>query len=248
MSIRTITYRGVDLYTQYGLIVQKQNALSAPERDVESVEVPGRNGNLILDKGRFKNRPLSYTMVIAPWLASTAAPLIDTARGLRNWLLSEYGYGQLLDSKTPGYFAQAAYYAAFDITEIAPEAGTVPLQFDAKPYYYSLAGQAAVAATGSPYTLTNPEYFAALPYIKLTGSGTGTLAVTNAAGQKIFQFTGLSGYIELDSEQKTVFKGTQPAGTNMITIDFPVLTPGSNVLEFTGGITRLDITPRWCSL
>ena len=39
----------------YGLYVSGSGTFNAPERDVELVEVPGKNGSLVLDNGRFKN-------------------------------------------------------------------------------------------------------------------------------------------------------------------------------------------------
>ena len=44
----------------YGLYVSGSGTFNAPERDVDLVEVPGKNGTLVLDNGRFKNIPVTY--------------------------------------------------------------------------------------------------------------------------------------------------------------------------------------------
>ena len=56
----------------YGLYITGSGAFNAPERDVETVEVPGRNGNLIIDRGRFKNVVQSYKAFIHKDFAQNA--------------------------------------------------------------------------------------------------------------------------------------------------------------------------------
>lgn len=49
----------------YGVYITQEAAYNAPDRDVEVVEIAGRNGAYILDKGRFKNITVSYKCGIA---------------------------------------------------------------------------------------------------------------------------------------------------------------------------------------
>ena len=39
----------------YGVYITGEAVYNAPARDVEMVTIPGRNGQLALDKGRFEN-------------------------------------------------------------------------------------------------------------------------------------------------------------------------------------------------
>lgn len=51
------------LSSDYGIYVLSTNDEDFPERDYESVEIPNRTGNLILDNGRWKNKNVVYNCV-----------------------------------------------------------------------------------------------------------------------------------------------------------------------------------------
>lgn len=51
------------LSSDYGIYVLRTNDEDFPERDYESVEIPNRTGNLILDNGRWKNKNIVYNCV-----------------------------------------------------------------------------------------------------------------------------------------------------------------------------------------
>lgn len=48
----------------YDMVVSCDDAFNMPERDIDTFEVPGRNGELIVDNGRFKNIGITYNIVI----------------------------------------------------------------------------------------------------------------------------------------------------------------------------------------
>jgi phage-related protein len=61
------------------------------------------------------------------------------------------------------------------------------------------------------------------------------------------ELEGVSGGAILDTELMDVLNlaGTQLLN-NIATLDeFPTLKPGTNIVSWTGNVTRLTITPRW---
>ena len=44
----------------YGVYISGMQTYNAPERDVTSLEIPGRNGELTIDNGRYKNINITY--------------------------------------------------------------------------------------------------------------------------------------------------------------------------------------------
>ena len=48
----------------FDMVVSCDDAFNMPERDVDTYEVPGRNGDLIVDNGRFQNIDIAYDVVI----------------------------------------------------------------------------------------------------------------------------------------------------------------------------------------
>ncbi len=61
-DLPTFTVNGV-LSSDYGIYVLRTNDEDFPERDYETVEIPNRTGNLILDNGRWKNKNVVYKCV-----------------------------------------------------------------------------------------------------------------------------------------------------------------------------------------
>ena len=46
---------------EHGLYITGQGQYDAPERDIEEVTVPGRDGNLFIDNGRFNSLDVTYS-------------------------------------------------------------------------------------------------------------------------------------------------------------------------------------------
>ena len=49
----------------YGVLLDGSGTTTAPERDVMTVTIPGRSGDLLVDAGRWKNTTVSYPCTIA---------------------------------------------------------------------------------------------------------------------------------------------------------------------------------------
>ena len=242
---KSLNFNGHDLYAECGLIIQEKKAFSAPARDVTSQPVPGRSGNLILDNGRYENRDKPYTCVIAPWFSSTPGELSAISGRLKSILMRDSGYLTLRDDYTAGAFYRASYHSALDIEEILVQTGKVTLLFDCDPYIYTDAGQQPITVTTSPNVITNPEEYDALPKIVINGSGNVDITINNALGNNVFHLLGITTGTVIDSELMEVYQGTASVNSKMATPEFPILTPGSNTIQWTGSVTSLVITPRW---
>ena len=96
--------------------------------------------------------------------------------------------------------------------------------------------------------LNNPFPFPSRPYLRIEGSGGGTLTIQSAGENSAWTFSNIDGYLEADSEQMNFYKGTQIKNHTVTGNGFPLLCPGENTLAFSGGITGLSVTPRWCCL
>ena len=58
-----LTFAGRSTH-DFGIWISGESTFSAPERNVESQEVAGRNGSLLFDKGNFKNMTVKYPAFI----------------------------------------------------------------------------------------------------------------------------------------------------------------------------------------
>lgn len=224
----------------FGLYVTEKGSYKGASRDITYTSVPGRSGDLITDNGRYKNISIPYKMTL---LNATGREFAEIAHQIKGWLLAEAGYFRLWDSYDSKYFRLASFSEEADIEQELRDLGSLALTFDCKPFKYSIEGQKAVTFTAAG-DLYNAEFFASLPYIKITGTGAVTLYINNEA----FSFSDIDGYIELDSEIMNAYKGTSPQNNKMTGSTFPSLAPGRNSISWVGAVEKVEIVPRWCCL
>lgn len=238
-SLPYFTYKGTTSMSQ-GLIIEKKSTYAGAERDVEYLQIPGRSGDLMIDKKRYKNVPIEYSVIA---LDRGVKSIAQIAHDVKGWLAAEIGYFELTDTYDPNYYRVAAFNDRFDIEQELPFLGKAKILFNCKPYKYLISGKSTITLT-SHGAINNPELFPSLPYIKITGSGDITLTINN----KNFVFRSVSEYIEIDSETMNAYKGTLSQNTKMFTPKFPKLAAGSNEISWSGNVEKIEITPRWCCL
>lgn len=152
----------------YGVYITQEAAYNAPDRDVEVVEIAGRNGAYILDKGRFKNITVSYKCGIA---LDDEQSFESAIRTFRNALSSKAGkYVRLEDEYNPNEYRQAAFLGGIEVDMADRRAGEFTVSFDAMPQRFLKSGETAVSVA-SGGTLTNPTLFESSPLLQVWGYG-----------------------------------------------------------------------------
>lgn len=226
--------------TDFGVQVSVGGALNSPSRDVTYHQIPGRNGDLVEDNGRFNNLTYTYRCLLR---GKSSKDFREKFAGFRAWIGSMVGYNRIEDTYSPDEFRLGMVSTA--LTPEMVGTGVVAAEFDvtvnAKPQRYSKIGENAIAVT-SGQTLHNDGY-AALPLITVYGSGAGVLTV----GDYSMSISAIDGYVTLDCEAQDAYKGTVNKNTTVSTT-FPVLEPGDNTIRWSGGITSVSIIPRWWSI
>lgn len=223
----------------YGVMVSGQGTFNAPERDVDIEEVPGRNGAVTFDNGRYKNIEVEYQ-------ASITRAFRRNAEAVRAWLLAPIGYCRLEDSYHPELFRLARYTGGIEFEmQACNHAGEMKLLFDCKPQRFLKTGEQAIVLTEGR-TICNPTAFPALPLIRVYGSGAGTLNVGGTV-VKLYDLDP-AGYLDLDSEIMDAYEGTINRNGQISAPEFPRLTAGDNAVSWSGGIAKIQITPRWWTI
>lgn len=209
-------------------------AYNAPSRDVETVAIPGRNGLLSLDNGRFNNIDVIYPSFIVKNFE-------ENAEALRAFLLSRKGYFRLEDTYHPDQFRMALYTSGIDIVTTARNlGGSFDLTFNCKPQRFLKCGD-QLKAVASGTIIFNPTLFEALPLIRVYGSGSvsmGAITVTVGANE--------DPYIDIDCDLQEAFYDGE-SRNQIVTHDFPHLGPGENSLTYSG-FSRVEVRPRYWTL
>lgn len=232
----TLTFAGTAL-SQFGVYISGSGVFNAPERDVTVYTIPGRNGDLVIDNGRFKNISVTYPCGIVGNFAENMA-------NLRAFLLSHAGYQTLSDTYNSGEFRQAIFSGPIDVTpSILNRAGEFNLTFNCKPQRFLTSGNTPLvyASTSSGNIAASPTPFPAKPLIVVSGGGAGTLTI---AGQS-FQFTAIPGTATIDCETQNIYNGAKNLNNTVSVSGWPVLTDEPTPYSFANGITKISVTPRW---
>lgn len=215
------------------LIVDGSGVYPTPERDVEMMSVPGRNGDLIIDNGRYKNISISYNCLIRQFE--------KTYEAMRVLLASKTGYERLEDTYNPDKFRIARISGGIEPTP-GPHKRTaqITLTFECKPQFYVKAGETPIDIS-SGTVLYNKYGYEAKPIISVTGSGTLTVGNTSIkCGRSM----------TIDCEAQDCYGSNGENLNSQATLngaDFPTLQPGENGITFTG-FSKVTIAPRWWTL
>lgn len=226
--------------SEYGLIVNGVNIFGAPARIVDKVQIPYRNGDLLIDTGVYENYYITYTIGVTD---------PSRLRNIADWLLNTAGYQRLTDSYNADEYRMASYYndLSYQMTRLY-RYGQATITFDAKPQRYLVSGETAVQFSADG-TITNPTGYASQPYLEVYGDGTFTvngyeITVINNAGDEI----------DIDCERMQCSRPAEDAPENMnanvsMPNGWPKLSAGQNSIIYDDDLEdSLYITPRWWRL
>lgn len=230
----TFTFDGI-VSSDYGLFVSGENTYNAPERDVEMVVVPGRNGTLAMDGKRYQN-----IEVTVPAFARK----MEKYEELRALMLASIGYKRLETDYHPGEFRLAVFKMGI---EAAPwlynTVAQFDLIFDCKPQRFLKSGEDEVSVGA---TIENPTNYTAQPLLKFSGVGSLTI------GEYTLETRENEDYI-LDCETMEAWSEAGGVKTsqnrNIVFGDdkYMAIAPGENTVTIDG-LTNVKMIPRWWTL
>lgn len=163
---KTLTFDG-ESSGDYGVYITGEAVYNAPERAVEMVEIPNRNGAYALDKGYFENIEVTYP---AGLFGVDESDFASAVSDFRNFLCSKTGYCRLEDEYNTGEYREAIYKSGLEVSPASLRAGEFNITFDCKPQRFLTSGEAAMSIT-SGATVTNPTLFDAKPQLEVNGYG-----------------------------------------------------------------------------
>ena len=223
---------------EFGMAVAKRPTQKTPKRRRMAISIPGRNGDLHIDDGTFENTDPTYEV----WFRGEL-PTPEQAHAVKSWLLSPKGYSRLEDKYDPNYFRLASFAGPMDIADILARYGRCKIKFDCDPRCFLKSGEFQVNLENGGF-LYNPTAFTSQPLIYVYGDGEGTVRLGGVTVQINAMTTGMV----LDCENELAYSmGDVPENLDgdIYAPYFPVLEPGNNRVFFTGGVTAVQIIPRW---
>ena len=265
-----LVFNGINT-SAYGIRISGERTFGAPERDETVISVPGKNGDVILDNGRWKNRTVVYE-------CSITEDFELNFNSFRSAIMASPGYHRLEDTYHPDEFYEARLSGAIEPDmNILLNVGSFTLTFDRKPQRFLKSGEHEVEGA-SPIDMFNPTLYASRPLIRVNCGSTDNIKLLSvghpvtstmmvvypypvleeALSAEDFEEaleTGL--YVDIDCDIGEAYGVYYSAGVaTTINLNaaislstgsgFPSLMPGENHISTTGD--GLVVTPRWYTI
>lgn len=252
----------------YGVYITGSAVWNAPERVLEMISIPGRNGALALDQGRYENIEVTYPAGI---FCDSMEDFAEKIRAFRNVLCSRYAYVKITDTYNPDEYRVGLYRSGLEVDAVHyNSAAEFDITFECKPQRFLKSGDEAIPLhegvdvltnealeaitneAGVPIevnamiaSFTNPTDYPSRPLIVVPGPG----YVQFGDQQIVVSGDGsLPVYIDCDiMEAYTVDEtGKKTNANNIVSFsgnDFPVFPPGENT--FSASVENVELYPRW---
>lgn len=221
-----LTFGGISA-ADYGISVDCSQSFATPQRRVETAQVLGRSGDIILyDPGVFDDVVISYPCFIASDFMSRFPDFmahIHSKRGRQR--LEDTAH---TDRYRSAYFMQAItpQTGAFN------KSGMFTLQFSCGPWWLN-SGMTPIDYTESG-TIINPTQFTAKPTYYVEGTGR-------------ISFGSGTPYMEITTSGTTINVSNLEAD-HSFTGSYITLSPGTSSFTLDEGITLFRITPYWWTI
>lgn len=238
------------------IYIDTAESFDKPKKNVETVNVPGRNGDLVIDYGTFQNVLIKYPCYIRGSFESKFQALINLLGTLK-------GYQRLECSNDATHYRLGipVLPQAPDVRRIN-EDGFFDLTFNCKPQRFLLSGETIINVSNGQ-TITNPTGFDAAPQLIFDNPGTYSFKFengytnTNPAYRKVDATATVDGIfissLIIDSAQMECYDiGDQYPANQYVTFtpnQFPILygADGQNKTKITAN-SSFRMQPNWWEL
>lgn len=225
---------------EMNLIVEHYPQKQFPERSYEVIEVPGRDGDVLIDNGNFKNYRQTYSVFIDANDPDEATYQLVT-RKIAEWLLSNPGYQRLEDSYDPEFYRMAYYSGGSNFSNFFNTYGRGSIEFTCAPRRYYKTGDEEIALTYG-MQITSPSNFPADPIFKVTPAANYPEITVN--GNSASFHSGTEFIVDVQNHTAKLLDGTR---VNLDSGYYENLVLSKeNTFTFSG--CSLVLIPRWWTL
>lgn len=250
MSTDYFIYNGIDT-RDFNAQVFRPNVETVGPQLYTTHEIPGRNGDILLPKGKYPNRRERYSILC------TGTNAVQNMDNLKNALLYQTGYQRLTDSFDAAIYYQAALTDAFDIQYTKErDAAKCQIAFNRMPQKFYVSGDNSITinmardVSSKTIYLTNPTTRPSKPLIKLW-----LLPSTMDINGFVITVIGDGGFAYVDCENQTILNSQGQDISEQVSFSenrFPELIGGENTITIQRNddsyVYNAYITPRWWKL
>lgn len=255
------------------LTVEKYPARRLPKKKFETISIPGRNGDIILDDGGYE----SYTQIYDVFVSAEKAGknMAKAVNAINAWLYkSRRGFIELSDDYDKDVYRLAYFAGGNDVSNIFDRHGRASLEFFCKPQRFATSGRAFIessetgevsincnAPIGGGYSMPAKPVIRLYPVaesvsltLKISGNIINTINIMAASAIRSLS------YIVIDSERMLIY-GVAANGAKVNinpfihTFDgFPELAYGNGTFTYgpmsgtSSSTFKMAVQPNWWTI
>lgn len=228
---------------ELGFIVVEGSPEILSQEDYEVVEVEGRNGSLIINKGTYPDINRTFTITAIDYIDDEN--IEDMINNIKKWFFD------ITDNRL--FFAFSNKYNIVkkvifdeDIRTSFEEFGDFQVTFLCEPFYYAVEENLVIEKEpGGPdvtYEFDNNGDFESYPHMKIYGSGDIEFKLNNES----IKIDNVSSFVVIDTK---LFLCLDSSGNNKsddLLVDFPTIQRGKNTITVASDqtITKIEVIPR----
>lgn len=256
MSKKSLKIGGIEVTrhqvtADYNLYVDTAIAFNKPKKNIETVNVPGRNGDLVIDYGTYQNVLITYPCLLKYDDWANTDPLYKYNK-LINLLSSKKGYQTIYTDADPGHFREGVFVSQ-QTPKIKRQGNDIyfDLVFNCKPQRF-VYPEVWDSREGVWFYPQNDQD--CRPKIRVKGNGTITLEFSkdSAVVDRTVTITvapnDVYGKIIIDSENMECYDTDNNPVGQYITLspnDFPVVAADEYVrVSYSGYFTSAEFNMR----
>ena len=239
--LHSFTFKGIRSQQMY-LLVESVPPITRPSVRYQSVQLPGRAGELILMEG---------TDVYEPYVREVRAMPMPNANihDILDWLRGD-GYVSFSNEPKREQYARALDQIDFVHAFAQQREGIIRFMCD--PFKRQIPEESSITFNAQSPVITNPGDVIAWP--DLTISGTGSIAVSIGASRQGYEGLVSGTPVHVDCNAGYAYtRGSEDASSVLYSVktpvttygDFPYISPGENTIMVEGNVTQLVIKPNW---
>ena len=227
-----IIFKGFN--TKGVFLIEEVPVVPSAELKQELIEVDGRHGFLTNSQDTYS--PIEISIELKLYNKSDIQKIRNIFRGSGNLILS---------NQEDRYY-KATVTSQIEFERVVKQNYSVAITFMLQPHAYELKDNTiTLLKSYNQYTLTNNTNSTSQPEITIYGTGTAILNI----GDETINIKNINNHIILDYELQEAYRITNgsPSNANMdVSCDFDEIQIGDTLIKWSGGgITKIEINPRW---
>lgn len=210
------------------LYLEKYPSIPITNEEYEEIQVEGRSGSLIINKGTYPDKKITFTFTIL-------SPQIDIDfERIYEWLTEIEDNRLIFGREDRCYKVKKVNFK--DIQKQFRTIGEFDVTFLCEPFTQDLE-KTVHEITSSGFKINYTGNAPGDNIIKIYGTGNIQLTINS----ETMQINNVNNYVEIDSDLLQVRNQDKTSKDNDTSGDFILFTKGINTISYTGNVTKIVI-------